>query len=142
MQGADWRKYATYLQSRPDAAETEAVAMLLELCRTVSGFGCILCTWRRRRRSRCCGRRKAEGLPVTVETCPHYLHFAAEEIADGATLTKCAPPIRSAGNREALWEGLREGVIDLVATDHSPCPEAMKGWRRGGLTERGAGLRA
>ena len=56
---------------------------------------------------------KREGLPVTVETCPHYLHCAAEEIPDGATLFKCAPPIRSAANREALWQALREGVIDL-----------------------------
>ena len=63
---------------------------------------------------------RAEGLPITVETCPHYLHFAAEEIADGATLLKCAPPIRGAENREALWQGLRERGIDLIATDHSP----------------------
>ena len=69
---------------------------------------------------------KGEGLPVSVETCPHYLHFTAEEIPDGATLCKCAPPIRSAENREKLWQGLREGVIDLVATDHSPCPPEMK----------------
>jgi allantoinase len=74
---------------------------------------------------------KAEGLPVTVETCPHYLYFAAEEIADGNTLAKCAPPIRTAENREALWEALREGVIDLVATDHSPCPPEMKRLQEG-----------
>ena len=69
---------------------------------------------------------RAEGLPVSVETCPHYLHLAAEDIADGATLCKCAPPIRSRDNCEHLWQGLREGLIDLVATDHSPCPPAMK----------------
>jgi allantoinase len=69
---------------------------------------------------------RAEGLPITVETCPHYLHFAAEEIADGATLLKCAPPIRGRGNRAALWQGLRAGIIDLVVTDHSPCPPEMK----------------
>ena len=63
---------------------------------------------------------------MSVETCPHYLHFAAETIADGATLCKCAPPIRSRENREKLWQGLRDGVIDLVATDHSPCPPSMK----------------
>jgi allantoinase len=74
---------------------------------------------------------RAQGLPITVETCPHYLHFAAEEIADGATLLKCAPPIRGRENREALWQGLREGVIDLVATDHSPCPPAMKRMEEG-----------
>jgi allantoinase len=63
---------------------------------------------------------------VTVETCPHYLHLTEEAIADGATLKKCAPPIRSRENRERLWEGLRAGVIDQVVTDHSPCPPAMK----------------
>src|SRR5260370_26704579 len=72
----------------------------------------------------CAGR--AEGLPVSVETCPHYLYFCAEEIPDGATLCKCAPPIRSRDNREKLWQGLKDGIIDLVATDHSPCPPAMK----------------
>src|ERR1039458_8100855 len=61
-----------------------------------------------------------------VETCPHYLHLAAETIADGATLRKCAPPIRRRENREALWQGLRDGAIDMVSTDHSPCLPAMK----------------
>jgi allantoinase len=69
---------------------------------------------------------RAEGLPITVETCPHYLHFAAEEIADGATLLKCAPPIRNRENQQQLWQGLRDGIIDMIVTDHSPCPPAMK----------------
>jgi allantoinase len=69
---------------------------------------------------------RAEGLPITVEACPHHLHFAAEDIADGATLLKCTPPIRRRENREGLWQGLRTGAIDMVATDHSPCPVEMK----------------
>jgi len=69
---------------------------------------------------------RREGLPLTVETCPHYLTFAAEEIPDGATQFKCAPPIRNAANREALWQGLAEGEIDFLATDHSPCPPERK----------------
>jgi allantoinase len=69
---------------------------------------------------------RAEGLPLTVETCPHYLTFASEDIADGATEFKCAPPIRERENRERLWAALDEGVIDMVATDHSPCPPGMK----------------
>ena len=69
---------------------------------------------------------RAEGLPITVETCPHYLTFCAEEIPDGATFFKCAPPIRGRDTREALWRGLLDGDIDLIATDHSPCPPAMK----------------
>jgi allantoinase len=63
---------------------------------------------------------------VTAETCPHYLTFAAEEIPDGATQYKCCPPIREAANRERLWEGLRDGVIDLVVTDHSPSTPDLK----------------
>ena len=69
---------------------------------------------------------RRRGLPVTVETCPHYLWFAAEDIPDGATEHKCAPPIRNAENREGLWKALEEGRIDMVATDHSPCPPEMK----------------
>jgi len=118
-------EYRLYLRSRPDAAEVAAVEMLVRLCRET---GCrvhvvhvssaeVLPILRQAR---------AEGLPVTAETCPHYLTFAAEEIPDGAVAFKCAPPIRSRENRERLWEALREGVLDLVATDHSPCPPAMK----------------
>jgi allantoinase len=69
---------------------------------------------------------RAEGLHVTVETCPHYLTFAAEDIPDGATEFKCAPPIRERENNERLWAALDEGVIDMVVTDHSPCPPQMK----------------
>jgi allantoinase len=69
---------------------------------------------------------RARGLPLTVETCPHYLTFAAEDIPDGATQYKCAPPIRGRAERDALWDALIRGEIDLVASDHSPCPPAMK----------------
>jgi allantoinase len=69
---------------------------------------------------------RREGVPVTVETCPHYLALTAEEIADGATACKCSPPIREAANRDLLWDGLRDGVLDLVVSDHSPSTAAMK----------------
>ncbi|MGE3766772.1 MAG: amidohydrolase family protein, partial [Kofleriaceae bacterium] len=74
---------------------------------------------------------RAEGLPLTAETCPHYLHFTAESIPDGATPFKCAPPIRDAENREALWAALAEGVLDLVASDHSPCSPNLKAMEQG-----------
>jgi allantoinase len=125
VEGADWRAYATYLASRPDAAELEAIEWLIDLCRThrfrlhIVHLATALALPMLR-------AAKDEGLPVTVETCPHYLYAAAEEIPDGATLWKCAPPIRSRENREALWQALRDGTIDLVATDHSPCPPQMK----------------
>ena len=69
---------------------------------------------------------QARGLAITAETCPHYLTWAAEEIPDAATAYKCAPPIRDRANRERLWDALRAGDIDLVASDHSPCPPALK----------------
>jgi allantoinase len=69
---------------------------------------------------------KAEGVPISAESCPHYLTFASEEIPSGATEFKCAPPIRESRHRAALRDGLRRGVLDLIATDHSPAPPAMK----------------
>jgi len=125
LTGADWKSYATYLRSRPDEAELSAIRMLLSLCREFRFRLHIvhLATCQALDELRAA---RAEGLPLSVETCPHYLHFTAETIADGATLCKCAPPIRSHANREKLWEALREGLIDLVATDHSPCPPSMK----------------
>ena len=122
---ADWKSYATYLQSRPDEAELSAIRMMLSLCREYE-FHLHIVHLSSSQALPELRAARSEGLPVTVETCPHYLHFAAENIPDGATLCKCAPPIRSRENREALWQGLRDGIIDLVATDHSPCPPAMK----------------
>jgi len=122
---ADWRSYSTYLQSRPEEAELSAIRLLLSLCREYKFRLHIVHLSASQALAELCGAKSA-GLPVTVETCPHYLHFCEEEIPDGATLRKCAPPIRSRENREKLWQGLRDGTIDLVATDHSPCPTAMK----------------
>jgi allantoinase len=122
---ANWSRYSTYLQSRPEEAELAAIRLLLSLCRQYKFRLHIVHLSASSALAELCAAR-AEGLPVSVETCPHYLHFCAEEIADGATLCKCAPPIRSRENRERLWQGLKDGIIDLVATDHSPCPPAMK----------------
>ncbi len=121
----DGRSYQDYLRSRPPGAEVAAIRMLLDLCERT---GCRLhivhlATEEALPMMRDARRR---GLPVSVETCPHYLTFAAEDIPDGATRFKCAPPIRGRRTREALWEALRAGDIDLVASDHSPCPPALK----------------
>jgi len=139
LANADWKSYVTYLRSRPDEAELSAIRLLLSLCRE---YRCRLhivhlATWQALDELRAA---RAEGLAVSVETCPHYLHFSAEEIADGATLCKCAPPIRSRENRERLWQGLRDGVIDLVATDHSPCPPSMKQLETGNLKTAWGGI--
>jgi allantoinase len=121
----DWRNYGTWLRSRPDESELAAIRMLIELCRRYR-FRLHIVHLATARALESLVLARAEGLPVTVETCPHYLHFVAEEIPAGATLFKCAPPIRSRANREALWQGLRDGIIDMIVTDHSPCPPSMK----------------
>jgi allantoinase len=125
LQEADWKSYRTYLGSRPDQAEISAIRLLISLCREY-GFRLHIVHLATHQALGMLAEARADGLPVSVETCPHYLHLTAETIADQATLCKCAPPIRSYENREQLWEGLRAGVIDLVATDHSPCPPSMK----------------
>jgi allantoinase len=125
LRDADWRSYATYLASRPDQAELEAIRLMIRLCRQY-GFRLHIVHLSTSLALEELRAARAEGLPITIETCPHYLHFAAEEIADGATLLKCAPPIRSKENQEQLWQGLRSGTIDMIVTDHSPCPPAMK----------------
>jgi allantoinase len=121
----DWSKYTTYLQSRPDEAELSAVRLMLSLCREFH-FRLHIVHLATSQALDLLRVAKSEGLPVSVETCPHYLHFSSEKIPEGQTLFKCAPPIRTRENCENLWQGLREGVIDLVATDHSPCPPEMK----------------
>jgi allantoinase len=125
LAGADWSKYPTYLQSRPDEAELSAIRLMISLCREYS-FRLHIVHLATSQALDILSAAKSEGLPVSVETCPHYLHFSSDKIPDGQTLLKCAPPIRGHENREKLWQGLQEGVIDLVATDHSPCPPEMK----------------
>jgi len=139
LTGADWSVYGTYLESRPEQAELEAIRMLLGLCREFRfrlhivhlSAGSALGELQ---------EAKSEGLLVSVETCPHYVHLRADKISKGATLFKCAPPIRSQENREKLWEGLRKVVIDLVATDHSPCPPEMKRLLEGNFASAWGGI--
>jgi len=122
---ADWRSYETYLRSRPPAAEVQAIRMMIKLSHE---FRCRVHIVHLSAAEALAELRqaRADGVPVTVETCPHYLCFESETIADGATEFKCAPPIRGAANRKALWRGLRDGVINSIASDHSPCPPHLK----------------
>jgi len=136
---ADWSVYQTYLQSRPEEAELSAIRMLLSLCREYK-FRLHIVHLSASDALPELRAARSEGLAVTVETCPHYLHLTAETIAKGATLFKCAPPIRSMENCERLWEGLREGTIDLVATDHSPCPPEMKRFAEGDFRSAWGGI--
>jgi allantoinase len=121
----DRRKYQHYLQSRPRAWEDEAIALIVELVRA-TGCHAHIVHLSSASSLETLKRAKDDGLPITAETCPHYLCLEAERIPDGATQFKCAPPIRERENRELLWQGLFEGVIDFVVTDHSPCTPALK----------------
>ena len=123
--GADWRKYSTYLASRPDAAEVDAIALLIRLAEEFQTPIHIVHLATAQAVPRLADARQ-RGVPITVETCVQYLWLAAENILDGATEYKCAPPIRNRANRDALWTALEDGLIDMVATDHSPCPPSMK----------------
>lgn len=125
LAGADWSRYATYLQSRPEEAELKAIQLMISLCREY-GFHLHIVHLSASRALPVLRAARAEGLALTVETCPHYLHLFAETIPDRATLHKCAPPIRSRDNCEKLWEGLRDGTLDMVVTDHSPCPPTLR----------------
>ena len=119
------RSYARHLASRPREWEHDAIRLMIELCRE---FRCHVHIVHLSSADALpmIAQARAEGLPLTVETCPHYLTFAAEEIPDGDPRFKCAPPIRERENRERLWEGLREGLIDTIGTDHSPAPPELK----------------
>ncbi len=135
----DWSCYRTYLQSRPEEAEVSAIRMLLSLCHEYRFRLHIVHLSASQALSELRAAR-SEGLPVSVETCPHYLHLAAETIPKGSTLHKCAPPIRGRENCEKLWQALRDGTIDLVATDHSPCPPGMKKLAEGDFRSAWGGI--
>ena len=139
LPSGDRRSYARYLASRPKRAEDEAVALLFALCSQTrarthvvhlsssSALATVL-------------RAKEAGLPFSAETTPHYLGLEAESVPDGATAFKCAPPIRDHENREALWQGLKQGVLDAVVTDHSPCTPELKRMDLGDFDEAWGGI--
>jgi allantoinase len=117
--------YRTYLASRPRGAENVAIAQVIEAARWTGARVHILHLSSSDAIPMIRSAQR-DGVRITVETCPHFLVFTAEEILDGATQYKCCPPIREADNRELLWRGLTEGVIDCVVSDHSPCTAELK----------------
>ncbi|MBK7376882.1 MAG: allantoinase AllB [Chitinophagaceae bacterium] len=131
--------YAAYLASRPKAWENEAVDLVIKLCRkhrcathivhvsSAEALGKIQ-------------KAKQEGLPLTAETCAHYIYFNAENIPDADCLYKCAPPIREKENNELLKKALKDGVLDFIATDHSPAPPAIKELESGNLQKAWGGI--
>jgi len=135
----DPRRYRSWLESRPPIAETAAIQLLIRLAREYGtrvhivhlGTGDAVPAIRAAR---------AEGLAITVETCPHYLTFAAENIGDGRTDLKCAPPIRARAERDRLWQALEDGDIDLIASDHSPAPRSLKHLDDGNFLQAWGGI--
>ncbi|TDV39779.1 allantoinase AllB [Actinophytocola oryzae] len=133
------RAYADFLASRPPDAEHRAIATVIDLARRhharvhilhLSSAGALPMIAAARR----------DGVAVTVETCPHYLTLTAEEVPDGATQFKCCPPIRGAANQDLLWQGLADGVIDCVVSDHSPCTPDLKRLETGDFGQAWGGI--
>jgi allantoinase len=136
---SDPRRYSTWLESRPPDAEVAAIDLLITLARS-TGAHVHIVHLAAPEALQMIGDARAAGVRITVETCPHYLTFEADAIADGDTALKCAPPIRSPSYREGLWNGLIDGQIDLIATDHSPAPPALKQLDRGDFMQAWGGI--
>jgi allantoinase len=119
------RRYASFLQSRPDAAEEDAVGLVVDTAAASGARAHIVHVSSANVLPMLADARRA-GIPVTAETCPHYLTFTAEAIPDGGTEFAACPPVRDAANRDRLWDGLLDGTLDMVVSDHSPCSPKLK----------------
>lgn len=122
---ASGREYADFLASRPDEAEHAAISRVIDTARR-TGVRAHVLHLSSASALPLIARAKREGVPLTVESCPHYLTLAAEEIPAGDTSYKCCPPIRDSANRDLLWRALRDGLIDCVVSDHSPSTPDLK----------------
>ncbi|HXH76995.1 allantoinase AllB [Nocardioides sp.] len=136
---AHGESYAGFLESRPDAAEERAISLVIDAARTSGGRAHVVHLSASGAVPMLRGAR-AEGVDVSVETCPHYLFFESGAIPDGATELKCCPPIRDAANRDALWAALGTGDIDFVVTDHSPCTTELKRLETGDFADAWGGI--
>jgi allantoinase len=137
--GPEPRRYATWLASRPAIAERRAIELMVSLAAEFNVRVHIV----HLASAEAVGvlhDARARGLPISVETCPHYLTFAAEDIEDGNTTLKCAPPVRERWHRERLWQALVEGDIDLIASDHSPAPPSLKRLDSGDFADAWGGI--
>lgn len=119
------RHYSSFLRSRPDAAEEDAVGLVIDTA-AASGARAHIVHVSSANVLPMLADAKRSGIPVTAETCPHYLTFTAEAIPDGGTEFAACPPVRDAANRDRLWDGLLDGTLDMVVSDHSPCSPKLK----------------
>ncbi len=127
INGDDWHssRYPDFLATRPPESETTAISTLIAAARATACRTHIVHLSAAAALPEIIAAREA-GVPLTVETCPHYLTLAAEDIEDGATQFKCCPPVRGRANAERLWTALSDGAIDFVVTDHSPSTPQLK----------------
>jgi allantoinase len=132
--------YAAYLATRPTTWEVEAIRLLIDLSREYRAPIHIVHLSASIEARPLLLAAKSEGLPITVETCPHYLCLAAEEIPDADPRFKCAPPIREAVYRETLRAMLASGELDTLGSDHSPAPPALKHLDTGDLRNAWGGI--
>lgn len=135
----DRKSYSAYLKSRPKKWENDAVELMIRLCRE-TGAQVHIVHVSSDEALAMIAAAKAEGLPLSAETCPHYLYFDAESIPDGNTVYKCAPPIREKQNNQHLWQALRSGILDFVVTDHSPATPSLKEIESGDLKKAWGGI--
>jgi len=129
----DAHAYADYLASRPHSAEDAAVDLVARACERGGARAHIV-------HLSSAGALDRVGGSLTAETTPHYLYFDAERIPDGATEFKCAPPIREHANRERLWDGVRDGRIAAIVSDHSPCTPELKRREEGDFARAWGGI--
>ena len=133
------RVYNNYLLSRPKKWEDDAIALMINLCEEYHCKTHIVHLSSSNSIEQI-ANAKQKKLPLTVETAQHYLYFNAEEIKDGNTAFKCAPPIREKANNEKLWQALKDGIIDFVATDHSPATPDLKELESGNFMKAWGGI--
>ena len=131
--------YQSYLASRPKAWENEAIDLMIDLC-TKHQTPVHIVHVSSAEALPTIAKAKAAGLPLTAETCPHYIFFEAEQIPDANTLYKCAPPIREKANNQLLKAALANGTLNFIATDHSPAPPAIKGIETGNFLKAWGGI--
>jgi allantoinase len=131
--------YRDFLSSRPRVAEDRAIGRVIDAARATGARAHILHLSSSDALPLIAEARR-DGVRITTETCPHYLTFAAEEIPAGATQFKCCPPIREAANREQLWQGLADGTIDCIVSDHSPCTPELKRLDLGDFAQAWGGI--
>jgi allantoinase len=131
--------YTSYLNSRPKEWESKAVELMINICRKYKSPVHIVHVSSAETLD-AIQKAKQEGLPVTAETCPHYILFNAEGIRDGETIYKCAPPIREKENNEELKQALKNKILDFIATDHSPAPPSLKEIESGNFKKAWGGI--